>query len=80
MISIKCKSHRRRSPHNQTDATSIIKIENNSTRAFVRGVENKKSEILISIICENGINGSIIYTDKHKGILNSENMDSCINL
>ncbi|KCZ74656.1 hypothetical protein H311_04376 [Anncaliia algerae PRA109] len=67
MMNIECKCHQRRSLHNQTEATSIVKIENNSTRAFVRVMENKKSEILISIICENVINGSIIYTDKYKG-------------
>ncbi|KCZ74402.1 hypothetical protein H311_04633 [Anncaliia algerae PRA109] len=60
MMTIKCKYHQRRSLHNQTDASSIVKIENNNTRAFFRMMENKKLEILIDIICENVINGSII--------------------
>ncbi|KCZ74261.1 hypothetical protein H311_04775 [Anncaliia algerae PRA109] len=58
------------SPHNQADATSVVKIENNITRAFIRGMEKQKSETLIHIIWEKVISGSIIYTDEHKGYLN----------
>ncbi|KCZ81828.1 hypothetical protein H312_00727, partial [Anncaliia algerae PRA339] len=67
MMNFECKSRRGRSPHNQTDAISIVEVENNITRAFARVIGNKKSEILIPIICENVISGSIIYTDEHKG-------------
>ncbi|KCZ74415.1 hypothetical protein H311_04620 [Anncaliia algerae PRA109] len=67
MMNFKCKSHRGRSPHNQTDAISIVEVENNITRAFARMIENKKSETLIPIICEKVSSGSIIYTDEHKG-------------
>ncbi|KCZ80089.1 hypothetical protein H312_02514, partial [Anncaliia algerae PRA339] len=61
-----CKSHRGRSPHNKTDALVMTEFTDRIKRVFAVVIPDKRAETILPIICNNIINGSVIWTDEHK--------------
>lgn len=66
MLNYKCKSHRGRSPRNETDSLCIVELKENITRAFAVVIPNKAAATLVPIICRQVAQHSIIWTDEHK--------------
>ncbi|KCZ79042.1 hypothetical protein H312_03574, partial [Anncaliia algerae PRA339] len=62
----RCKSHRGRSPHNRTDAITIVEFKNNMTRAFAKTISNEEDATLLPIIMKQIKPLSTIYTDEFR--------------
>ncbi|KAG0424824.1 hypothetical protein DMUE_6073, partial [Dictyocoela muelleri] len=65
MMNYKCKSHRGRSPYNETETLCIVEVGHNITRVFATVIPNKKRKTLIPIIMKNVAPGSTIWTDEY---------------
>ena len=66
MLNYKCKSHRRRSSSNRTDALCIVEVRHGIKRAYACIIPNKESATLIPIIQKYVYSGSVIWTDEHR--------------
>ena len=63
MLNYKCKSHRGRSPTNRTDVLCIKEFGYKIDCVFAACIENKTHELVLIIICDQVLQGSIIHTD-----------------
>ena len=60
------QSHRGRSSHNKKEVLCIAEMRDNIFAAYAGTISDKKSSKILSIILENVLNNTIIYTDEHK--------------
>ncbi|KCZ78321.1 hypothetical protein H311_00648 [Anncaliia algerae PRA109] len=73
MLNYKCKSHRDRSSTNKTDSLCIVEVGDKIIRAFATTIPDKKESTLLSIICTQVANNSVIWTDEHRSYSNLRN-------
>jgi transposase-like protein len=66
MLNYKCKSHRGRSPENETDCLCIVECTPQINRVLAQVIPEKRMSTLFPIICDRVVMGSVIHTDEHR--------------